>query len=52
MRLTRDFKETIRARAARDPKFRKELSAKASMRALAATRPRRKPSSAITSAQP
>jgi hypothetical protein len=30
MRLTRDFKETIRARAARDPKFRKELSAKAS----------------------
>ncbi len=25
MPLTRDFKETIRARAARDPKFRKEL---------------------------
>lgn len=25
MALTRDFKETIRARAARDPKFRKEL---------------------------
>jgi len=25
MALTRDFKETIRARVARDPKFRKEL---------------------------
>lgn len=25
MPLTRDFKDTIRARAARDPKFRKEL---------------------------
>ncbi len=25
MALTRDFKETIRARASRDPKFRKEL---------------------------
>jgi hypothetical protein len=25
MALTRDFKETIRARAERDPKFRKEL---------------------------
>jgi DNA-binding phage protein len=25
MALTRDFKETIRARAARDPRFRKEL---------------------------
>lgn len=25
MALTRDFKDTIRARAARDPKFRKEL---------------------------
>jgi DNA-binding phage protein len=25
MPLTRDFRETIRARAARDPKFRKEL---------------------------
>ena len=25
MPLTRDFKETIRARAERDPKFRKEL---------------------------
>jgi hypothetical protein len=25
MALTRDFKETIRARAARDPKFRKEI---------------------------
>jgi hypothetical protein len=25
MALTRDFKETIGARAARDPKFRKEL---------------------------
>ena len=25
MALTRDFKETVRARAARDPKFRKEL---------------------------
>lgn len=26
MALTRDFKETIRARVARDPKFRRELS--------------------------
>jgi len=40
MPLTRDFQETIRDRAARDSKFRKESSAKASNAWLVAILPR------------
>lgn len=49
MPLTRDFKETIRDRAQRDPKFRKELLRRPGGHAVRRRRRRQKRSCAATS---
>jgi hypothetical protein len=52
MALTRDFKETIRARVAGDPKFRKELLREGVEALLSGDVPAAKRSCATTSTQP